>query len=307
MSDRPDIIVAADGSGDFTSIQAAVDAIPENNATRKVIFIKRGKYSTHTRISRNFITLLGEDRQATRLEYALRMEDWEKVPDKVGRAVVNVESSDVTIRNLTIENTQPGTSTHAFTIYGNKLNRFILRDCDLFSVGADTFGPWNHNDGMYYVKNCFMKGGVGVVNVRGWCYMDGCSIHEVIRHAALRHDGSRDRDMKLVMRNCVFDGVNGFFLGRRHYDAQFYLIDCTFSENMADEYIFRQTYPYNPLQNCPNLWGDRAYYHNCHRTGGDYPWHKNNLRTAQGSPRPEDITPAWTFGGRWDPTAEERK
>lgn len=301
MTVKPDIIVAADSSGDFTTIQAAIDSIPKDNSQKKVILLKKGIYPAKIRIDRNCITILGEERQNTRIEYAIRAEDFAKNPDQIGRAVVNIEGIDVTIRNLTISNTQPSTGSHAYAIYGSKLNRLILCDCDLFSVGADTLSPWNAYNGMYFISNCFIKGGVGLANMRGWCYMQDCSVYEVIRHAAIRHDGSKDRDMKFVMRNCKFDGVKGFFLGRRHHDAQFYLLDCTFSENMADEYIFRQTYPFDPLQNLPNLWGDRAYYHNCHRIGGDYPWHKNNLKTAPGSPKPEDITPAWTFGGKWEP------
>jgi pectinesterase len=303
MADKPDIVVAADGSGDFTAVQPALEAVAPDNSSRKTILIKRGTYTSRIKITRSFVTLLGEDRQTTRLEDAPRGEDFEKSPDSIGRAVVNIEASDVILRNLTIENTQTHTGSHAFAIHGAKLNRLIVLDCDLLSTGADTFAPWNKH-GMSYVRNCHLKGAVDLVCPRGWCYMENCTIFEVIRHAALWHDGSRDRDQKFVIRNCRFDGAKGFFLGRRHHDAQFYLIDCTFSENMHDEYIFRQTYPYEPLRNAPNLWGDRAYYYNCHREGGDYPWHRNNLRSAPGSPRAEDVTPAWTFGGKWDPTAE---
>jgi PelA/Pel-15E family pectate lyase len=48
-------------------------------------------------------------------------------------------------------------------------------------------------------------------------------------------------------------------------------------------------------------WPGRYYYDNCHREGGDYAWFADNLDKAEGRPRPADITPAWTFRGRWDP------
>jgi pectinesterase len=300
---KPDIVVAADGSADFTSIQAAIDAIPADNRKRRTILIKRGTYTGRIKIATNSITLLGEDRRATRIEYPIRREDFERNRDSIGRAVVNIEASEITIRNLTIENTQDKLGSQGFAIHGATVNRLIVRDCDLLSIGANTFSPQNGACGMYYVKNCNIKGAVDFVRVRGWCYMEGCSLYEVIQHAAIWHDGSKDPEQKLVLRNCRFDGVPDFFLGRRHQDAQFYLIDCTFSENMHDEYIFRQTYPFQPFKNAPNLYRDRAYYHNCHRKGGDYHWHRDNLKTAPGSPDPEDITPAWTFGNRWDPLA----
>ena len=37
-------MVAADGSGDYTKLQDAINAIPDNNPARKVIFIKKGTY-----------------------------------------------------------------------------------------------------------------------------------------------------------------------------------------------------------------------------------------------------------------------
>ena len=33
-------------------------------------------------------------------------------------------------------------------------------------------------------------------------------------------------------------------------------------------------------------------------------WFKDNLASADGSPVPEQVTAAWTFGGRWDPEKE---
>jgi hypothetical protein len=50
-------------------------------------------------------------------------------------------------------------------------------------------------------------------------------------------------------------------------------------------------------------WGLRTFFANDHREGGDYTWFADNLERAPGAPRPEDVTPAWTFGGRWDPEA----
>jgi pectinesterase len=48
-------------------------------------------------------------------------------------------------------------------------------------------------------------------------------------------------------------------------------------------------------------WGHRVFFHDSHREGGDVPWHADNLQQAAGSPRPQDITPSWTFGGLWNP------
>jgi pectinesterase len=46
---------------------------------------------------------------------------------------------------------------------------------------------------------------------------------------------------------------------------------------------------------------ERKYFGNCHREGGDFAWFADNLDKAVGLPRAGQITPNWTFGGRWDP------
>jgi pectinesterase len=50
-----------------------------------------------------------------------------------------------------------------------------------------------------------------------------------------------------------------------------------------------------------NFGENRVYYYNCHGDSIDYPWHKDNLNTAPGSPKLEQITASWTFNGKWDP------
>jgi pectinesterase len=131
--------------------------------------------------------------------------------------------------------------------------------------------------------------------------------------AAIWHDGSDNPDKKFVLRNCRFDGPENWYLARRHHDGQFYLIDCTFSKTMRDCAPYRVTYPLNggtptaaDIQrnkdlDRTNVFGDRAYFFNSHRVGGDYAWHHDNLTKAPGAPQPDQITPAWTFAGSWDP------
>ena len=58
------IIVAADGSGNFTTVQAAFNSIPVSNKTLITLFIKKGIYKEKLLLdsSKNFIELIGEDK-----------------------------------------------------------------------------------------------------------------------------------------------------------------------------------------------------------------------------------------------------
>ncbi len=100
------------------------------------------------------------------------------------------------------------------------------------------------------------------------------------------------------MKNATFDGATEFRLARNHRDGAFYLLNCVFSEKLIDQPFYR---PESSL--APYKWGRRDYFYNCIRPAGNYDWHKDNLSTAPGSPKPEDLTAAWTFAGAWNPEA----
>ena len=64
------LTVAADGSGDFNTVQGAIDFIPDHNNDRVTIFIKNGRYEeiVYFRNKTN-VTFLGEDREQTLICY----------------------------------------------------------------------------------------------------------------------------------------------------------------------------------------------------------------------------------------------
>jgi pectinesterase len=120
--------------------------------------------------------------------------------------------------------------------------------------------------------------------------------------------------MKFVLKNSKFTGVDSFILARHHVDAQFFFLDCAFPKNMKDRAPLRVVYPLsatepsaadifrNKQNDKLNLWGERAYFYDCHRDGeDDFAWYKDNLSLAPGSPTPQQVTAAWTFAGKWDP------
>jgi pectinesterase len=298
---RPDVVVAADGRGDFKTIQAALDSIPKTNAERVVIEIRDGVYQEKIRIDANRVTLRGQSRKGTRVEFDQSANAFTAHPDAIGRGVININGNDVIVENLTAENLFKTIGPHAFTIYGTG-DRTILKDADCLSTGADTVSLWKPGGGMSYHANCSFKGSVDFVCPRGWCFIRNCRFREVKNTATIWHDGGGNPDKKFVLRDCRFDGIQGFKLGRYHVDAQFYLLDCTFSKTMADAPIWHVTYPNDPSRDRPLKWGERDYFHHCRREGGaDFPWYADNLATAPGAPKPEAITPAWTFAGKWDP------
>jgi pectinesterase len=306
LSSQPyyDIVVAGDGTGDYVTVTEAINALPMFNYERKIIFIKNGVYNEKIRIEQDNVTLLGESRDSTIIRYSQLRTDWENNKDYIGPAVINIHADDIVLKNLTIENTQPAVGPHAFTVYGTG-TRTILLNCNIISKGADTVSLWNYKTGMYYHSNCNFQGSVDFVCPRGWCFIRDCCFYELKETAAIWHAGAADKTQKLVICNSHFDGTRGFILGRHHYDARFFLVDCSFSSNMADKPISRVTYEKEPERNRPDIYGGRYYFYNCRREGSNFAWFADNLQDAVNAPGPEDITPAWTFNGQWDPESIE--
>ena len=310
------IIVDTNGKGDFKTIQEAINSLSDNSNEIRTIHIKNGIYKEKIYLEKNNVILEGEDRDKTVLSQAIARDEWRcSNADDWGVATLNLKGSDITLKNLTIENSYGFDNDKDITIAcesdtvkhekkirkdGHQMalrsfttTRLKVIHCKLKAFGGDTVSPWNVEAGLFYFKDCVMEGGVDFYCPRGWAYAENCTFIAHTGQASIWHDGSKDEDSKTVLKHCSFKGFEGFMLGRYHRDAQFYLIDCSFAKEMADTNIYRVKTT-NTIQ-----WGDRIYYYNCHRDVGDYKWFENNLYKAKGNPVAANIDAAWVFGDRW--------
>ncbi len=300
--ERADIIVAKDGTGQFTTIQQALDSVPRDNSRTRIILVRNGTYNEKILIRSSHLALVGEDRDATKIVFAELRKNWRAThPDDWGAAVVNIadDVTDLFIGNMTVHNNYGslhGDHDHQFAIRsGGIATRITLVHDRIVADGGDTLSLWNTGNGMYYHADCDFEGWVDYVCPRGWCYITDSRFFGHNLTASIWHDGSKDRDQKLVIRRSSFDGVPDFPLGRYNRDGQFFLLDNRFSANMADRPIYR------PSAESAYQWPPRVYFANNRREGASFSWFADNLEEAEGQPQAVDITPAWTFRGRWDP------
>lgn len=309
------IIVAADGSGNYKTIQEALNSLPDSSATPSTLFIKKGVYNEKVFVVKHNVILEGEDRDNTILTYDIARDEWRcDHPDDWGVAAVNINSNDITLKNLTISNEygfhfkeprvvdcKSDTVTHKKTITMNghqmalrtmKTTRLKAINCHFRAWAGDTVSPWNVVDGMFYFKDCIMEGGVDFYCPRGWAWAENCRFYANTGPASIWHDGSGNSDQRTILKNCTFDGYPGFKLGRYHREAQFYLIDCHFSRSMADSAIYH-------VASTEIKWGERVYYYNCHREGGnDFAWYADRLPDGI---KATDITINKLFKNKWHP------
>ncbi len=103
------LTVAKDGSGDYHTVQAAIDAVPANNSIPVTIYVKDGTYKEVVEVPANkpFITLIGESQEGTVItydNYAGRDNGVGGTLGTSGSASVYLRANDFRAENLTFEN-----------------------------------------------------------------------------------------------------------------------------------------------------------------------------------------------------------
>jgi len=183
------LVVAQDGSGDFNSIQQAVDAVAKYNTQRVVILIKPGIYKERVKIPKNkpFITLRGTDPYKTIISYNLTAKMMK--PDGSGPygadcATVIVWSPDFIAEGLTIENShgKPSPQAQAAKFVSE---RALFVNCR-FIGWQDTL--LTHSGRQYYL-NCYIEGGTDFIYGHAQAVFETCRIYckkksHITAHAA---------------------------------------------------------------------------------------------------------------------------
>ena len=120
-ADAARVVVAADGSGDFNTVQGAVDFVPANPASRVTIFIQDGSYEEIVFFQKKSnITFLGEDRDKVQIGYGNNSAFNPPMPGPSRRCAFSVyDSTGIELRNLSLTNYFFG-QAEALLISGSK-------------------------------------------------------------------------------------------------------------------------------------------------------------------------------------------
>jgi Pectinesterase len=163
------LTVAADGSGDFCTVQGAVDQVDAHRTKPTVITIRKGHYRELVRVTRDkrFVHLVGEDRKGTVISFTNN----DKLnPGWIYRSVLGVEGDDFSMENLTLRNTTPKGGSQAEAICLNA-ERCVLKNVDFFST-QDTL----HLTGSVRVSDCHIEGDVDYIWGYGSAFFERCEL-----------------------------------------------------------------------------------------------------------------------------------
>jgi pectin methylesterase-like acyl-CoA thioesterase len=210
-SDLTQVRVALDGSGEFCSVQGALDAVPARNTAPTTITIGRGPYyeAIHA-TGKNDVTLHGEDRKATIIA---GVNNNNLNGSTSTRALVSIESSNkVVFENLTIHNLTPQGGSQAEALRLQSCDQCVVRHADIISL-QDTL-LWS---GRIYANDCYIEGNVDYIWGTGAAFFDHCEIKTAGRAGYLvqaRNPASSSGYVFVDSKLTADPSVSGDMLGR---------------------------------------------------------------------------------------------
>jgi pectin methylesterase-like acyl-CoA thioesterase len=172
------VTVALDGSGQFCTVQGALDVLPANNTTASTITINPGQYHEIVYVSgKSNITLHGQDRKGTVILGTNNNTQQGSSASTSNRSLLGFRNTNgLTIENLTIHNLTPQGGSQAEALAMQGCDKCSVRDADILSL-QDTL-LWS---GRIYAKNLYIAGNVDFVWGTGTVYFDSCEIKTVGR------------------------------------------------------------------------------------------------------------------------------
>lgn len=182
--------VARDGSGDFTTLQAAIDASPSSSATPWVIYIKNGKYNEKVIVpsTKPNIQLIGE----SVADVIIYFNDYASRPLPGGgtsgqnSATIVINATDFVALNVSFINTYNfdsayaiGSASQALAVFVNA-DRVAFKNCRFIGM-QDTLLTKGTNGARNYFYKCYIDGIVDFIYGNAVAIYDSCVIYAKTR------------------------------------------------------------------------------------------------------------------------------
>lgn len=224
------MVVAKDGSGNYTTVQAAFDALPEHNKKPVIIYIKPGIYQEKLTLAKGkrYVRLMGEDKFTTILTYN---DHTGKVAP--GGETINTRTSasfflyadDFSAENITFENSAGFTAGQAVAVEADG-DKAIFRNCRF--VGNQDVLFTNNNNSRQFYKNCYIEGTTDFIFGSSTVWFEQCHIHSKKNSHITAASTPKEKVYGYIFNDCVLTGdssLHNVSLGRpwQPYAAVVYL------------------------------------------------------------------------------------
>ncbi len=225
-----DIVVDANGTGNFRTVQEAFNSVASLKTTETRIFIKNGIYKEKLELplDKNNITLIGESKEKVILTYddfASKSNGAGGTIGTSGSASFIITGNDFKAQNITFENASgPVGQAVAVRIDGD---RIVFDNCKFLGF-QDTLYPRESNSRQYY-KNCYIEGTTDFIFGGSTVVFDQCEIFAKKGGSYITAANTPESNpYGFVFLNCKLttnSGDSSYFLGRpwRNYARTVFL------------------------------------------------------------------------------------
>lgn len=203
-----DIVVAKDGSGNYTTVQAAINAAPSNSAARTVIYIKNGSYYEVITVPTNKtnLTLIGQSNTGTVLTYDNAAS---KINPATGQAYGTSNSASQFINgagfyalNIAFANTASPSLGQAVAVRCTA-DKAIFRNCR-FLGNQDTY--YAHS-GRAYHESCYFEGTTDFIFGGAIGFFENCDIYCKGGTSVTAASTAQNIQYGYVFNNCRITGA----------------------------------------------------------------------------------------------------
>jgi pectinesterase len=201
------VVVAADGSGQYKTVQEAVNAVPQTTRPDNpaIILVKPGIYKEliYVQHEKRFVRLIGEDAEKTVLTFDLHANLIGKDGKPIGTfrtPSTVIDADDFTAENITFENSAgPVGQALAIRIDGD---RAVFRNCR-FLGWQDTILL---NRGRQYFEGCYISGHVDFVFGGATAFFERCHLHCLKDGYITAASTPLEQPFGFVFSNCKITG-----------------------------------------------------------------------------------------------------
>ncbi|XP_002532944.2 pectinesterase [Ricinus communis] len=167
----PNVVVAADGSGDYKTVSAAVAAAPSKSSKRYIIRIKAGVYKENVEVPKGKTNLmfLGDGRKTTIITGSRNVVDGSTT---FNSATVAAVGQGFLARGVTFEN-KAGPSKHQAVALRVGADLAAFYECDMIAY-QDTL--YVHSNRQFFI-NCYIAGTVDFIFGNSAAVFQDCDIH----------------------------------------------------------------------------------------------------------------------------------
>lgn len=233
-----ELFVASDGTGEFTSIQSAIDATKAFPDQRVTIHVKNGVYNEKVLVYswNNLLTIKGESQEGTIITY----NDYFNKIDKGRNSTfhtytLKVEANDFIAENLTIVNSA-GSVGQAVALHVEG-DRCEFRNCKI--TGNQDTAYLAGQGCRQYFKNCYIEGTTDFIFGEATVVFDACKIHSKSNSYITAASTPKGIPFGFVFINCILTADNGIdkvYLGRPWRDyAKVVYLNCEMNSHIAPE------------------------------------------------------------------------